>query len=601
MTDYLVNQIADIREDVSALKGARVTYRDAEVVAVDVLASTFTADVPGAGHLQGISSPPQFLPAVGDVVRLTLNGAVPAYQPHRIGEGAVGETELAPEVVQTIQTTVDTANGKNSATFSEFDASPATPGTKAGDIWWKIDPATHVVLAGWQWDGDSWEPRTFGDGVLDALDVGKLVTGTLAAGVSITIGNSASDHTVIDGTDGLSFLVDDPTDGVPNLISRFGRDAGGFDPATGLQTWAIPSDGRASLHGLSVTEDPLIQGQPLSVLLDNSGAGRLVAFGQVNFPGFSGVGLGRLGIMEVAANLRTDRSYRVYVQGLNILGTVTLDDVEIDLRTSGGPGQPDVNNAVAAGPFYSNIPGAGRYRHHDWSSFLSVPYTGLHRFLLTVRRGDGGSGSLNVNNCQPILAIYDTGPHVLNVGVLNTGGAPTGAAPVQRNEILTDALWSATYNGGGGLDSEPEIIQGYTSSYTPRGNAKSLIGFPDVTALLAGVTDDRIERIELSLYASHWYYTSGGHGLFGYHNNASRPGSWPVTASTGQWSWNNWGRNQRITMDITNLSGLKAALRTGNVRGFTVGPGTTTDPIYYGRFNGAGMAEPPRLHIVYYK
>lgn len=464
MSDYFVEQVAAVRRELAALRQERVTYRSATVTDVDAPTSTFTGDVDGVGGLPGIPAPPGSLPAVGDIVSLSLAGATPVYQPSQ-------------------RSTVDPASGRQSSNVTE--------------------------------------------------------------------------------------------------------------------------SGIASFQRVDSAEDPIVLGLPLVGYHIAQNRGRLVGYGKATVNAYTGIGFGELGTIEVAFTAEGGRAYAISFEGLNVAGNTAGDDVALRVRNAGAS-TPQVTSPLQVGPIYDQITAINRY--HDFSFFrflMGVPEgipSSLQRLLVTVSRGAGGTGALEVVQCEPQIMVLDVGPNVQNTGVANLGGAPApgGVPAVQRREILTDANWSATYNGGGGLDSEPEIIQGYTSYYTPRGNAKGLIGFPDVTGLLAGVTDDRIERIELSLYANHWYYNSGGNGIFGYHSNTSRPGSF-VNASTGQWSWNNWGRNQRIVMDITNNSGLKAALRSGAVRGFTVGPGTTTDPIYYGRFNGASMAEPPRLRIVYYQ
>lgn len=87
--DDLVQQLAVMRREIAKLKSQRVTYRSATVTAVDLVSGTFTADVPGAGELGGIAAEPQFMPTVGDVVRLSLAGAVPIHMPGRVGLQAI--------------------------------------------------------------------------------------------------------------------------------------------------------------------------------------------------------------------------------------------------------------------------------------------------------------------------------------------------------------------------------------------------------------------------------------------------------------------------------------------------------------------------------
>ncbi len=67
--DIITTEVAALREDVNSLREGQVTYRDAEVVGISPLDSTFAADIPGAGVIEGIYAPPHFMPAVGERCR----------------------------------------------------------------------------------------------------------------------------------------------------------------------------------------------------------------------------------------------------------------------------------------------------------------------------------------------------------------------------------------------------------------------------------------------------------------------------------------------------------------------------------------------------
>jgi hypothetical protein len=79
--DDLIRQVAAMRQEIADLKGKRTSFRQATVVATDTDTATFTADVDGAGWLSGIPVPLEYLPEVGDVVPLSLDGATPIYRP----------------------------------------------------------------------------------------------------------------------------------------------------------------------------------------------------------------------------------------------------------------------------------------------------------------------------------------------------------------------------------------------------------------------------------------------------------------------------------------------------------------------------------------
>lgn len=110
MTSPFVGQLSDIRGEVAALKKRRTTLKKAEVTAVDDVAFTFTADVPGAGELAGIPSPAKFLPEVGDVVTLQVEGATPTYLPGGIAANAIGGREISGVPGGLIESDTVTAN-----------------------------------------------------------------------------------------------------------------------------------------------------------------------------------------------------------------------------------------------------------------------------------------------------------------------------------------------------------------------------------------------------------------------------------------------------------------------------------------------------------
>lgn len=73
------------------------------------------------------------------------------------------------------------ANGKNTITYSIFDADADTPGVTVGDTWFKRVVGTGVVTGQWEWDGALWQPKTLDSAVIAALDVGKLTGGQIDA------------------------------------------------------------------------------------------------------------------------------------------------------------------------------------------------------------------------------------------------------------------------------------------------------------------------------------------------------------------------------------------------------------------------------------
>ena len=286
--DYFLEQIAGLRRQVKQLKQGRVTYRAATVTAVDTATSTFAADVEGAGETSGLYAEPSFLPAVGDTVRLSLVGAKPIYQPHRIGEDAVGYTELAPVVggdisnaILTSTNAMTAANGKNKVTFSA--ANPSGSGTVAGDPWFKRDTTTGVVTGSWEWDGAAWQSRTYGNLVLAGLDAGKITAGTINAdiivGAQVATGTSGQRS----GINSLGLFAYDSAgtktvdlNGVSNLITGTMQTAltgrrivTGASGSTGEITF-YPSTGTATSYLRSFTETAGVEALQLGLVSGQS-------------------------------------------------------------------------------------------------------------------------------------------------------------------------------------------------------------------------------------------------------------------------------------------------------------------------------------------
>lgn len=72
-----------------------------------------------------------------------------------------------------------TANGKNVVTYSTSAASSATPGTRAGDVWFQ--QTSGVVAGQWVWSGSAWVQQTLSNTVIASLDAGKITSGSISA------------------------------------------------------------------------------------------------------------------------------------------------------------------------------------------------------------------------------------------------------------------------------------------------------------------------------------------------------------------------------------------------------------------------------------
>lgn len=86
-------RFAAIDKRITAVERRRVTHKWVEVVATNTVASTFTAELPDGQQLD-LSIAPAFLPSVGDLARVRLEGSTPIAEPVRIAAGSLTGDEI---------------------------------------------------------------------------------------------------------------------------------------------------------------------------------------------------------------------------------------------------------------------------------------------------------------------------------------------------------------------------------------------------------------------------------------------------------------------------------------------------------------------------
>lgn len=189
-----------------------------------------------------------------------------------------------------------------------------------------------------------------------------------------------------------------------------------------------------------------------------------------------------------------------------------------------------------------------------------------------------------------------------------SGGSVPDPEPPAAQTYTT--VWTAnasqTYKQGGSQNTfTTDAIQGYYDS--TNGNQQAVILFTgtatsgshsgqSITTALSGAT---VSKVEVYLYANHWYYNGGGTARIGKYGGTTIPstytGAAPYVTATG------WQAGSGRWVTITS-SALITELLSGFCRGVTVGPGVGTDRTYYGKFNGAAASSgKPQLRITYAK
>ena len=230
--------------------------------------------------------------------------------------------------------------------------------------------------------------------------------------------------------------------------------------------------------------------------------------------------------------------------------------------------------------------------------------------LFTLYIGPGTSGTVDVTDAQFYTArIMDIGRLVADTSIVNTtksgyGGTvtpPTPPATKKQYTSVWQSNYGATYKGNGDRRTDTTyMVQGYNST---NGDGAAYCGFTGaaiqgetsktITTALSGAT---VTAVQVYLYANHWYYNSGGTARIGYHGQTGVASSKP-SANYQQFNVTGWKKPEGrwVTIPKAWWSGIKS----GAIRGITLGSAGTTNKLYYGRFDGPGGAHPPKIKISY--
>lgn len=490
-------------------------------------------------------------------------------------------------------TALTTAQGKNTVTYStSIPSNTANPGIRAGDLWFQratTGPGS-VITGTWEWSGTAWQSRVFGDAILNSLTVGKLVTGEIAAGQKIIAGPANGTHAEMSST-GFRVFADDPGDGIPNEVIRLGTDTDDFFAVTGANGQllaTVDETGRGTFSSLNIQGDITIKGAPLlATTLQNRPKG-VVAWG-IGTPDRSGISA-ETRLFGVTFTSEPGRFYRITVSGIRFSNAASGSGNGIIwlIRESGTGyeyGRGNIANAIGAG-----FSGGHSTTLDVWTSEFDVAQSRTLEFSIAP---SGSTVWAQYDGNDPyVMVIEDLGPRPPSTG--NTYATPVPEAAKTTYSETIPASWGQSYKGDGSVmtNADGRLYQGQDPTGS-NGNLRSLLGFPDLTARLAGAT---LNRAEIFLYAGHWYNNGGGTAVIGAHASTSPPGTFSGVIDTGRIQSGGWPKPGARLIDVTGWD-----WKGGSVRGVVLGPGPSTDGEYYGYFNGPGQAYFPELRITYTK
>ncbi|MEV4557208.1 hypothetical protein AB0K51_09435 [Kitasatospora sp. NPDC049285] len=379
-----------------------------------------------------------------------------------------------------------------------------------------------------------------------------------------------------DGQEAVSLVTGQPTylsisDGTSRVASISERGDAGFQ--------------QVSVAGLSVAGeglDRILDRRPRGVVAWASGAKDVSTSGGVE-----------IGIYELPFVAEAGRHYRITWDPI-LWASATGGSVVTAVR-NGGAGAPLVSSPMLrshASPAASPVGHGFQVPVRASAAVGRGLAVGLNRLLFTIAQVGAPSGAvLHHDANQPTIAVVeDIGAEKPASGVWNTGGA-SAPPPLVTYSTIYQATWSGTYKTRSAFNSyyNNEMLQG---NYPDAGWGiqASLVGF-DSNAIGSDLNGATLNRAEVYLYPTHWYYNSGGNAAIRVHGWTARPGSFSADGDT-LWQ-NGWPPNQGRWVDISSIFPTWG-------RGIALDP-NSNDLTCYGRFNGAGMANPPLLRLTYTK
>lgn len=306
------------------------------------------------------------------------------------------------------------------------------------------------------------------------------------------------------------------------------------------------------------------------------------------------VGLGELSFTTVAG-----RFYRLTVMPPFIYVTGAAKAVAFRVRNTIGSGAISIAN----GALWEEREYPCDIYSRSGPAEFSLDFTGngqQFRFLLcAIAGGGGGTPNVYTNAVRSMrMSIVDLGPAV-NGGqawVFNNGGG-TGAPNTQQYVSTWQVTDSASYRADGSTRTDTtDVVQGY---YSTNGNQHGKFVFNggaisgqtgvSLASAMTGLTS--LDRIEIYVYANHWYWGTGGTAIIRPWNSTALSNSVPSGSYQASGSW---GANVGRWVDISSIA-------SSAIRGFSLGQGLSNDGLYYGRFDGVNGTNKALLRATYTK
>lgn len=344
-----------------------------------------------------------------------------------------------------------------------------------------------------------------------------------------------------------------------------------------------------STPALEVSEQLTYRGNDLGL---ESGA-RMVARADYGLPGQTIPVGGNIDVRQLTFRAKPGRSYRVHALGpLVNLGGIAGNYGSAKIKVGYGSTIPSYNTTAEATTVVFFNCGYNTF-HSTWYYYNTKTYEENVTILYNIAAGPSNTAVTHGTYKWVRIVVEDIGPTALvsDQGVAPTNSSSGTTTPVLQTYTVEDALeWGNSYVGAG-TDYNYNNHLLYQGQYlSNNGILKSMIGIKD--AMRTAISGATINKVELFLYAAHWYYNSGGKALVGVHGIDNQPSTFSHTANSVDVSFAK-GESKWVTIASAHFAGFG----TGTYKGFTLGGWANTDKLYYGYFD----KDSTRVRITYTK
>ena len=371
----------------------------------------------------------------------------------------------------------------------------------------------------------------------------------------------------------------------PNYVAGTGG-----APGTG---WRIAQDGSAEFSNLTVRGnvsgsvgafDNLAanlsfkyKGDELQTLLDRRAKG-IVGYGTIPNITYTKVGAGNQPLLELQIAIEANRAYRFYTSMIKFTTNTTNEVPRVILGYTDDGTQPSIGvgtTVVADVVPMTNVFLSREMSHRGEAVYNNTANKTLLRILLSF--DSVFANTVTVSGYPILLICEDIGPAIAaNTGINRfTGG---GGNKVWKTFETGSIGTFQSYTQGNVLMSTTQAYQGQ-SPFAGNGNQYSYILFNFAAAPLndlVGVLTADVGYLDIYLYFPHWYNSSGGTCVLGYHDPAGGGTQHPGVV---QFTYPGRGIGQWLPM---KGSLIDFALRGNTLDAFMLGPGSTTSFTYYG-------------------